>query len=383
METEHEPKQQNKTHAFLTFSAWRVILFGAAFTVVLAAYFLGPALWCGFGAGQSNAFHYSDGALAVHYLDVGQGDAIVVQLPDGRVVMIDCGTVFYYTRVKTYLTTRILTGNGAAGRKIDFLIATHSHDDHVGGFPQLLADFDVDTVYRPHNRCADEPDANAAGPAADAEPYARFIAAAYAHAREIKFILAGETIDSFNYVMYFHTPTPEFISGLSAKVSQDFNDISPIISLRHENRCFIFTGDAGEKAENRFRSDAYALWIDENFGFENLDVYLKVGHHASKTSSTMDFLDFVKPNKAIICVGARNNFGHPNADTVRRLEIAIGGRPEDIMETSRLGNIVFLAEGGNERTVFAFDNEPDMSLVYVLASAVLLVVCFVNFRVAR
>jgi len=369
---------EQKKFTFLTFSATRVILFCALLGAVICAAVFAPAL--SFSGG--NAFHYETGTLAVHYLDVGQGDAIAVQFPDGRVCLIDCGTAIYYTRVKTYLTTRILKGGR---REIDFLIATHAHGDHVGGFPQLLEDFWVDTVYRPHNRSNSDFDINenALGPLYPEQVYTDFVDAAYTFAREVAFIEAGTEIRGADelfgnpFSMYFHTPTVGFIRTLTARPDQEFNDISPIISLCYRDQVFVFTGDAGTKTEGEFMRDARALATD----FAGLETFLKVGHHGSKNSTTAAFLEFLKPDKAVISVGARNNYGHPNADALGRLAEA-GLREEDIFETRFLGNVVFATGGeADGRMFFAFDNEADLSLVYVLAAAVLFFVCFANFRV--
>jgi competence protein ComEC len=358
-----------KKLTFLTFSVYRIVLFCGCLGIIIFAWAFGPMLWR-FYVGTGNAFHYQGGTLAVHYLDVGQGDAVVIQFPDGRVCMIDSGTEFYYTRIKTYLTTRILKdGND----KIDFLIATHSHDDHIGGFPQLLADFDVDVVYRPHNKALEEP-GEAIGQVANTVIYQKFIDAVYTYANEIRFIIAGEKIAGAEFLMYFHTPAVVPTGTLYS----DFDDISPIISLRHKNKCFIFTGDAGFKTEDQFRSCAVAGAID----FANLEVYLKVGHHGSKNSTSAAFLTFLKPNCAIISVGARNTYGHPNPDTMKRLEDT-GLRTDNIFETRTLGNVVFAKDNTTDRMFFAFDNEVDLSFVYVLSAAVLFFISFTDFRVVK
>jgi len=360
---------QPKKHAFLRFSPYRTVLFCGCLAVILFAAIWGPML-LRFYAGTGNAFHYQGGTLAVHYLDVGQGDAIIIQFPDGRICMMDSGTEYYYTRVKTYLTTRILKGGN---KKIDFLIATHSHDDHIGGFPQLLADFNVGVVYRPHNKAAQEPGA-AVGRLADAAVYQKFIDSVYTYADQVKFIAAGEKIDGANYLMYFHTPTVVPTGTAYA----DFDDISPIITLRHSNKCFVFTGDAGTRAENQFRNCAVAGAIN----FASLEVYLKVGHHGSKNSTSAAFLGFIKPDKAIISVSARNMYGHPNQAVLKNLEVA-GLRADAVFETRELGNIVFAKDSATDRMFFAFDNETDLSFVYMLSAAILFFVCFANFRVVK
>lgn len=375
-------KNQRKS-TFLTFSAYRMVLYCGFLCIIIFAYLFGPMMWRHY-VGSGNAFSYQNGTLAVHYLDVGNGDAIIIQLPDGRVVMMDSGTNFYYARVKTYLKTRILTNRN---KNIDFLIATHSHDDHIGGFSQLLADFDVETVYRPHNKSNShfDTDGYANAPLADTVTYSDFITAAYTYANQVDFIEAGIEISdaSRSYSIYFHTPTLSFASSLSKEIPSDFNDISPIISLRYKNNFFLFTGDAGLKTENQFRDCTRANDFVNNVGFENLEVYLKVGHHGSRYSTTVNLLEFIKPDKAIISVGAHNINGHPHSLLIKRLKDVAGLHEQDILETRACGNIAVLTDGMAERIFLAFDNEVDLAMVYIISAAALFFVCFTNFRVVK
>jgi len=369
---------KQKKQTFLIFTTYRIILFCGLFGIVIFAHLFGHMMWRHY-VGTSNAFNHTPGTLAVHYLDVGQGDAIVIQLPSGRVVMIDSGTHWHYTRVKTYLTTRVLTG---VNRTIDYIIATHSHDDHIGGFSRLLVDFDVGTVFRPHNKSTSHFDTEvhygaALAPLADTENYAEFITAAYTYANYVRFIEAGITITSPSglYQLYFHTPSIPFIHSLRGDIFSDFNDISPIISLRYRNHLFLFTGDAGMKAENQFRECPRAQALD----FENLQVYLKVAHHGSRHNTTVNFLEFIKPDKAIISVGMRNVHGHPHDLLILRLETVAELQSNQILETRHLGNIVIVIDADSTRMFFAFDNEIDLRFVYVTLSAILFFACFVNF----
>jgi competence protein ComEC len=380
--------KQPKNLTFLTFTAYRIVMFAGLCGIVLFAHFFGPLMWR-FYIGTGNAFHYEVGTLVVHYLDVGQGDAIIIQLPDGRIVMIDSGTHHYYSRVSTYLTTRILKGDN---RTIDFVIATHSHDDHIGGFAQLLEDFEVDTVFRPHNKSLSGYDTGelgdgalvgeALGPLQTTLSYANFITAAYTFANQVYFIEAGLYIkcDLDTYLLYFHTPSIPFIERLCGDDFADFNNISSIISLSYKNHVFIFTGDAGMKTEDAFRDCLKAQSID----FANLEVYLKVAHHGSHNNTFHNFLAFIQPNKAIISVGARNLHGHPRPQVFDRLmHEDIGLRYEDILETRHLGHIALATDGTTDRLFFAFDNEPDLRFMFIIFVPIFFFVCFANFRIVK
>jgi len=373
---------KQKKFTFLTFSAYRIILFGGLLGIVLCAHLLGPMMWRHY-VGTGNAFHYQSGTLAVHYLDVGQGDAIIIQLPDGKVVVMDSGSERYYNRVKTYLTTRVLKGSN---KTIDYVIATHSHDDHIGGFAQLLEDFEVDTVFRPHNKSLDEPDVRAAGPIADTQVYQDFIDAVYTHTDfdNIHLIEIGAKIECVldTYLLYFHTPKLDFVGRLSPTEFSDFNDISPIISLQyktpHKDYMFIFTGDAGVGTEIEFRMCEYA----QSIVFTDFEVYLKIGHHGSHNSTSPDFLDFISPNVAIISVGMRNLHRHPRGEVFTNLE-KVGVGAEDIFETRLHGNIALVTDGATDRLFFAFDNEVNLSFVFVIFVPILFFICFTNFKIVN
>jgi competence protein ComEC len=370
---------KQKRLTFLVFNAYRIVLFSGLLGIVLFAYFFGPMIWRHY-IGTGNTFRYDSGTLAVHFLDVGQGDATVIQLPDGKVVMIDSGTAHYYRRVRDYLNTRIV----GKDKKIDVLIATHSHDDHIGGFPQLLAEFDVQRVYRPYNKSNSHWDTEvfpgeARAPLTDTKTYENFIDAVYEHGNDVMFARAGEKMEGNNYLLYFHTPTQEYADTLSPARYQDFNDISTIISLHYYNHYFLFTGDAGTRAENQFRDCPQAIATANEIGYENLQVYLKVGHHGSNGSTSTSFLEFIKPNKAIISVGERNLHGHPHPRVLNRLRTA-GLTDEDIFQTRIFGNIVLGTDGHTDRMFFAFDNQVDLGLVYLLSAVVAFFLSFTNFN---
>ena len=375
--------EAQKKNRFLVFSAYRAVLFGGLFGVLLFIGIFGSTLWR-FYLGTGYVFHYDAGKLAVHYLDVGQGDCTVVQLPDGRVIVMDSGEEMYYPRVKNYLDKRVVGSDG----RIDFLIATHSHSDHVGGFVNMLRDFDVGVVYRPFNESINDPDAEGAiGPVADTEIYDTFINSAYVYADEVRFIVAGEEISDAGgrYSWIFHTPEVEFVEVLKFGRFDDYNDISPIVTLVYLNHLFVFTGDAGSRAERQFLAVAEAsvlLGDDTGLGgldFEGKIVYLKAGHHGSGTSSTDDFLKFIDPDKVVISLGARNVYGFPHEQVLYRLA-GVGVERQDVMLTGELGNIALVVDDVGDKIYFAFDNEADLRFFWILGVVAVFVVCFVDFR---
>ena len=350
---------------FFIFSAYRAVLCVGLCGVLIFLGIFGSLIWR-FVFGDGTVFHYQVGELAVHYLDVGQGESTIIQLPSGRIIVKDAGDEMFYSRVRRYLDSRIVP----IGGRIDYLIATHAHSDHIGGMVRLLNDFNVGTVFRPHNRILNDPaGASALGSFVGTVAYRNFINTAYSRAENVRFIEAGERIFSaqHDYDFYFHTPTPAFAS------IADYNNISPIITLRHANHIFVFTGDAGFATEYQF------IQSNVDLPFAASRVFLSVGHHGSNGSTGVNFLSKINPDKAIISVGARNAHGHPGIHAVARLYYA-GVRGENLMMTSHLGNIAVIINVEGERWFFAFDEEADLRLFLMIALAMVMVGCFVRFR---
>ncbi len=224
--------------------------------------------------------------LAVTVLDVGQGDSILVEIPSGQKMLIDGGDGKAGKRV----VVPVLKRKGI--NKLDIIVLTHPHDDHVGGLYDVLKDIKVDLVLeggQPHTSSS----------------YYRFLKIIEEKKIPYKLARAGQTINLGEVKGYILNPTEPFLEGTNS----DLNNNSVAIRLIYNKVKILLAGDIEKEGEGR---------ILEFFPDLRADV-LKAGHHGSKTSSSSEFLEGVKPKIAIISVGKRNNFFHPHPSTLERL----------------------------------------------------------------
>ncbi len=241
--------------------------------------------------------------LKVAFLDVGQGDAIYIEAPNGNQVLIDGGR-----------DRRVLRPLGEVmpwdDKTLDLIIATHPDADHIGGLPAVLERYEVAGVM--HN-----------GDAATTQIYRTFMGEMKEEedlGAKVMLATRGTKINLSDEV-YLEVLYP------SAGMSGESNDLSVIVYLTDGVHDFILTGDAPVVAENYLTTHDGEL-ID-------VDV-LKAGHHGSRTSSSAAFLAASTPLYAIISAGADNNYGHPHAEVLSRLT-NIGA---NILQTSKEGTII-------------------------------------------
>ncbi|MCX6745317.1 MAG: ComEC/Rec2 family competence protein, partial [Candidatus Parcubacteria bacterium] len=248
--------------------------------------------------------------LEVDFLDVGQGDAILIKTPYEQNILIDGGP-----------SSKVLSelGKNLAffDKKIDLVILTHPHSDHVAGLVEVLRRYNVKKVLM-------------TGIAHTAPDYLAFVKEIAdqqiptEYANGSRDITLGQ--DLTLKILYPFT-------DLSRQKIEDLNNSSIVLKLLYKNNSFLLTGDAGELVENDLLSAKTELRAQ----------VLKVGHHGSKYSSTEAFLDAVKPQYAIIMVGKNNDFGHPHLRTLDNLQ----KRKIEILRTDQSGTIKFISDGNN------------------------------------
>lgn len=223
---------------------------------------------------------FQKGMLNVHFLDVGQGDSIFIELPDEKTMLIDAGENYHGEGIKNYI--------GDCGySRIDYLVATHPHADHIGSMPYIVRNMDIGSVYMPKA-------------AANTKTYENLLESISKKGLKITSAKAGLTIaEESDYTINVVAPVTIDESNL--------NNSSAVIKLTYKDNTFLFTGDAEKKELETITADISA------------DV-LKVGHHGSTTSTTEEFLDEVNPSYAVISVGEDNSYGHPHKETLDLLE---------------------------------------------------------------
>lgn len=257
------------------------------------------------------AAHGTQGTLIVHFLDVGQADSILLELPNGQAMLIDAGTNRAGATVCDAVRAQGIS-------RLDYVVGTHPHEDHIGGLDDVIKSFDIGKLYMPkvqNNTKTFEDVLDAA-----AEKGLKIITAkAGVHVTDG----GGLSIDMLAPV---------------GETYDELNNYSAVIKVVFGNTAFLFMGDAEELAEQEITGDVQA------------DV-LKVGHHGSKTSTSDAFLKRVNPQYAIIQCGKDNSYGHPSQETVDKLtEAGI-----QIYRTDQDGTVRIISDG---KTVSATKEGP-------------------------
>lgn len=291
--------------------------------------------------------------LEIHFIDVGQGDSALIILPDGKVMLIDGGKEEYGKEVVEYLTSLNIN-------TIDYMVATHSDSDHVGGLIDVLKNKDVKNIYRPFDLCrtitnsgfVDELYARFSSRfpvniIVDNPVYAEFLECVYNEKVEeqnatinvCSSAIQLASSDRSPYIIKFFNPvaqeefsTSRIQKGYTTKLTEDQNDTSAVIGLFTENHKYLFMADLGAEEEANFIA---RLTPFEREQLSSVSV-LKVAHHGSKSSTSKEFLSLVKPSRSVISVG-ENDYGHPTEAVLTRLTDA----GSIIYRTDEQGTIIF------------------------------------------
>ena len=238
--------------------------------------------------------------MVVHYINVGQGDAIAISFPDDKVMLIDSGPKDSQNILLKYLKTEVMKSSNNS--TIDYVILTHPDIDHSGGMSCVFAEFSVKKFFRPNIASKSEDDEFEIK--STSEEYDEVIKLSQNEDGLITKVVREEITFTIGEALIEILPPIKQYSTTNA--------MSCLTKITYHGKSFLFTGDIQEESEQDML-DYYGERL-------NADV-LKVAHHGSKTSTGKQFVDAVTPEYAVICVGP-NNYGHPHFTTISTLENA-------------------------------------------------------------
>lgn len=241
--------------------------------------------------------------LIVHYIDVGQGDCIFVELPNKKTLLIDAGTSKSYINIISYI-------KDLGYFFIDYVVITHPHADHIGSMDKVLRNFIVNEFFMPE--CFPE-----------TKMFNTMLNTIKKQKIPIRLSRNGTIIIEQDNLSI------EVLSPINYSYSNT-NNYSLVIKIDYGESEFLFTGDA-------------ETLVEEELLNNNIDIdsdILKVGHHGSNTSSSEAFIEEVSPNIAVISCGINNKYNHPHIETIETLV----EQDIEIYRTDELGTIVIEAD---------------------------------------
>lgn len=253
-------------------------------------------------------FYHHPRELEVDFLDVGQGDAILIKSPYGQNILIDGGP-------DKIILNRLAENINFADNKIDLMVLTHPHDDHVSGLSGVIKQYNVKKIIY-------------TGVVHTGPNYLAWLGLIRDQKIPLVIINRPQTIklgeDCELKILY-----P--LRSIAGKETDNLNNSSIVIKLVYGQTKFLFAGDMEKEIEEELMTSGVDLSAD----------VLKTGHHGSNTSTSDDFLKTVKPKFAVIEVGKDNSFGHPSLRVLKRMERA----GVKIYRTDSDGTIEFFSDG--------------------------------------
>ena len=233
-----------------------------------------------FNQNQNDYINTNNDLLKVHYLDVGQGDSIFIELPNNETILIDAAESYQSEKIINYL-------KNLNYQKIDYVIGTHPHTDHISGLKDIINTFEIGKIYMPKV-------------VSTTKTYESLLMAIKDKNLKINTAKAGTSIiDTDTLKINILAPNSETYTEL--------NNYSVVTKITYGTTKFLFMGDAEKLSENEIKENVTA------------DV-IKIGHHGSNTSSSIDFIKKVNAKYGIISVGLNNKYNLPKEETITNWE---------------------------------------------------------------
>jgi competence protein ComEC len=249
--------------------------------------------------------------LTVSYIDIGQGDSELIELPDGKNILIDAGDQEGSAKLISYLKERNI-------KDIDLVIISHPHLDHYGGLLKAVKNLNIKQIYD-------------SGAPTNSSTYLKLLK--LLNEKKVKLTIARRNQElKFNDGINLKILAPE--DPLFDNTRSDTNNASIVAKLTHNKVSFLFTGDIEEESQDRMIKNVPSL-LDSTI--------LKVAHHGSRYTTSDEFLSFVKPKIAVISCEEGNSYGHPHKETLDRLK----KNKIPVYRTDLSGNIIVTSDGND------------------------------------
>ena len=267
--------------------------------------------------------------FCIHIIDVGQADSILITTQSNKNMLIDGGDENSAKIIKSYLKNKKV-------KTLDVVVATHPDSDHIGSLDDIIDNFDVEKIYMPKQTT-------------NSECYINLIDSCNKKNLKVNYLSKDDSFDLDKYTEIY-VLSPDYITDNN-------NSNSIVLNISYKNNNFLFTGDCEESNEmdmiNSYNlEESNEMYMINSYDLENID-FLKVAHHGSSTSSSLEFLKEISPSIAVISCGYKNDYGHPHRSTLQNLE-SVNAK---VFRTDVNGSMQFYSDGNKIYSTIKYKQE--------------------------